>query len=117
MQTVRVWNTTRGTLLGERIGLADTSWSRMAGLLGKTRLDSGCGLLIVPSQAVHTIAMRFPIDVVFVDKTFHVVHLNPALVPYRITGVHWRARCVLELPVGTIADSSTSIGDDLLIED
>ena len=39
MQTVRVSNTTRSTVLGERIGVADTSWSRMVGLLGKTGLE------------------------------------------------------------------------------
>jgi uncharacterized protein len=117
MQTVRVWNTTRSTLLGERIGVADTSWSRMAGLLGQTRLDSGAGLLIIPSQAVHTMAMRFPIDVVFVDKNCHVVHLHPELLPYRISKLCWRSRCVLELPAGVIARTSTSIGDELLIED
>ncbi|HVP55660.1 MAG TPA: DUF192 domain-containing protein [Candidatus Eisenbacteria bacterium] len=117
MQTVRVFNATRNTLLGERIGVADTSWSRMAGLLGKTRLDSGAGLLIIPSQAVHTIAMRFAIDVVFVDKHWHVIHVQPALAPYRVSGLHWRASCVLELPVGVIAQTSTSVGDELRIEE
>ena len=42
---------------------------------------------------------------------------NPALTPYRVTGVHWRARCVLELPAGVIARTATSVGDELLIED
>jgi uncharacterized protein len=117
MRTVRVSNTTKSTLLGERIGVADTSWSRMKGLLGKTGLDSGMGLLIIPSQAVHTIAMRFPIDVLFLDRDDRVIHAQSSLVPFRLTGVHWKARCVLELPVGVICQTSTSIGDSLLIED
>lgn len=117
MQTVRVSNATRNTVLGDRIGVADTSWSRMAGLLGKAGLDSGCGLLIIPSQAVHTIAMRFPIDVVFLDRNCRVIHVDPLLVPNRVTGLHWRARCVVELPVGIISETSTSVGDELLIED
>jgi len=117
MQTVRVANATKNTVLGERICVADTSWSRMAGLLGKAALDSGGGLLIIPSQAVHTIAMRFPIDVLFVDRQCRVVHMNPALAPYRVTGLHWRARFVLELPVGVISVTSTSIGDELTIEE
>lgn len=115
-QTVRVANATRNTLLGERIGVADTSWSRMRGLLGRAALDSGGGLLIIPSQAVHTIAMRFPIDVLFVDRDCRVIHVNPALAPYRITGLHWRAQWVLELPAGVISRTSTSIGDELTIE-
>ena len=117
MQMVRVLNATKGTVLGERIGVADTSLSRMVGLLGKNSLDAGTGLLIIPSQAVHTVAMRFPIDVVFVDRNCRVVHVQPALAPYRISGLHWRARCVLELPVGTIAETGTGVGDELLIED
>lgn len=117
MQTIRVSNTTRSTVLGARIGVADTSWSRMVGLLGKTGLDSGEGLLIIPSQAVHTVAMRFPIDVVFLDRNCRVIHMHPALAPFRVTGVHWRARCVLELPAGVIAQSATSVGDELLIEE
>ena len=117
MQTVRVTNTTKSTVLGSRIGVADTSWSRMVGLLGKAALDSGGGLLIIPSQAVHTVAMRFPIDVVFLDRNCRVIHVHSALAPYRITAPHWRARCVIELPVGVIAQTSTSVGDELRIED
>ena len=113
---VRVSNATRSTVLGERISVADTSWSRIVGLLGKPGLGSGEGLLIIPSQAVHTVAMRFPIDVLFLDRNCRVLHVQPALTPYRVTGVHWRARCVLELPVGVIAQTATSIGDELLIE-
>ena len=63
METVAVVNTTRDTVLGERISIAETSLSRMVGLLGKSGLEPGAGLLIIPSQAVHTVAMRFAIDV------------------------------------------------------
>jgi len=117
MQTVRVSNTTRGTVLGGRIGVADTSWSRIVGLLGKTGLNSGEGLVIIPSQAVHTFAMRFPIDVVFVDRNCRVIDVHSALPPFRLTGVRWRARCVIELPLGVIAWTSTTVGDELLIEE
>ena len=117
MQTIRVSNATKGTVLGERIAVADTSRSRMVGLLGESGLDAGTGLLIIPSQAVHTVGMRFPIDLVFVNKHGGVVHVQPSLVPYRISGLHWRARCVIELPAGAIAESCTSVGDELLFEE
>jgi uncharacterized membrane protein (UPF0127 family) len=116
-QTIRVVNRTKGTVLGERIGVAETSLGRIVGLLGKTGLEPGTGLLIFPSQGVHTIAMRFPIDVVFVDREWQVIHVQPDLVPYRLTGIHWKARGVIELPAGVIAQTSTSVGDELLIED
>lgn len=114
--TVAILNTTRNTVLGDRIKVAETSLSRMIGLLGQDGLHPGTGLLIFPSQAIHTVAMRFAIDVIFVDRKWRVVHLCPAMVPYRLTGIHWRARCVLELPVGVIAQSSTGVGDQLSVE-
>lgn len=115
-ETIAVLNTTRNCALGERIQVADTSLSRMVGLLGKPGLEPGTGLLIRPSQAIHTVAMRFPIDVLFVDRKWKVVHLRSAMVPYRMTGIHWRARCVLELPAGVIAQTSTAVGDQLAIQ-
>ncbi|HLI62555.1 MAG TPA: DUF192 domain-containing protein [Terriglobales bacterium] len=115
-ETIAVLNTTRNAVLGERIRVAETSLSRMVGLLGQRGLEPGTGLLIIPSQAIHTVAMRFPIDVIFVDRKWKVIHLRSAMVPYRMTGIHWRARCVLELPAGVIAQTSTAVGDQLAIE-
>ena len=115
-QTVRVLNTTRHTVLGDRIDVAETSLSRMVGLLGKQALEPGTGLIIFPSQAVHTVGMHVPIDIVFVDRNGHVVHTQSALPPNRVTGLHWRARWVLELPSGAIAQTSTTVGDELVIE-
>ena len=112
---VEVENTTRNTVLGDRIVVAETSRSRMIGLLGKRGLEAGTGLLIYPSQSIHTVAMRFPIDVLFVDRNWRIVYLRPEMVPYRLTGIHWRARCVIELPSGIIAKTSTRIGDQLLV--
>jgi uncharacterized membrane protein (UPF0127 family) len=117
MQTVAVVNTTRDAVLGERIAVAETSLSRMAGLLGRSWLELGEGLLILPSQAVHTIGMRFAIDVVFVSRKWRVVHLRPAMVPNRVTGLHWRAHFVLELPVGVIAQTATAVGDQLALRE
>jgi hypothetical protein len=117
MRTVRVLNTTKGTVLGERIDVAESSVSRIVGLLGKSGLAPATGLLIMPSQAVHSIGMRFPIDVLFLDRHWKVVHAQPSMVPYRFSGLHWRARSVLELPVGAIARSRTAAGDELGIED
>lgn len=114
-EIVTVLNLTRNTVLGERITVAETSLTRMIGLLGKKGLEPGTGLLIIPSQAVHTVAMRFPIDVLFVDRHWRVVHVRPEMAPYRLTGVHWKARCVIELPQGTIVRSRTEIGDQLSI--
>jgi uncharacterized membrane protein (UPF0127 family) len=113
---VRVVNSTRDTVLGEQIRVAETSLSRIVGLLGARGLEPGTGLLIFPSQAIHTVAMRFPIDVLFLDRKWRVVHLRREMVPFRVTGIYWKARCVLELPSGIIAQTSTEMGDQLSVQ-
>ena len=117
METIAVLNRTRDTVLGERVSVAGTTLRRMVGLLGNRSLEPGTGLLILPSQAIHTVAMRFAIDVVFLDRKWRVVHLRRAMAPFRMTGVHWKARCVLELPAGVIAETSTAVGDQLAIRE
>jgi uncharacterized membrane protein (UPF0127 family) len=113
MKRVAIFNRTRETVMGEHISVAATTVRRMVGLLGKPRLDPGAGLLIVPSQAIHTVAMNFAIDVVFLDRDWRVVSLRRAMLPFRMTGLHWKAWCVLELPSGVIGETSTAIGDQL----
>jgi uncharacterized membrane protein (UPF0127 family) len=117
METVAIVNGTRGTRLGERIRIAETSLSRMVGLLGKPGLNPGDGLLIIPSQAVHTIGMRFAIDVVFVGRNWRVVHVTAGMTPYRITAIHWRSSFVIELPTGVVAETQTHVGDQLVLEE
>jgi hypothetical protein len=57
--------------------------------------------------------MKFPIDVIFLDKESKVVNLIPAMSPYRSSGIHLAAYSVLELPSGTIKKSHTEVGDQL----
>lgn len=113
---VRVYNTTKKRCIGERIRMADTSLRRLVGLLGKRSLGPGCGLFIVPSQAIHTVGMAFPIDVIFVDKQYNVLGLREAVRPFRVTRVFWKALGVLELPVGTISSSCTEVGDQIKVD-
>jgi uncharacterized protein len=83
----------------EHCGIAETPLTRLRGLLGKTRLRSGEGLLIRQTSAVHTFFMRFPIDVVFLDQELVVVDVEADLQPWRVAGRRG-AKAVLELPAG-----------------
>jgi uncharacterized protein len=113
---VRVYNTSKRACLGDRIKMADSSLRRLVGLLGKRSLAPGCGLFIVPSQAIHTVGMAFPIDVIFVDKKYNVLGVREAVRPFRVTRVFWKALGVLELPVGTISGSRTEVGDQIKVD-
>ena len=72
---------------------------RPNGLLGRSGLSSGEGLLLRPAGSVHTAFMRFAIDVVFLDRDLRVVKVVPELVPWR-TAACRGSRAVLELPAG-----------------
>jgi uncharacterized membrane protein (UPF0127 family) len=117
MQLITATDETRGTILGNRIEVADTSLTRMVGLLGRRGVDAGGGLWIRPSSGVHTFFMRFPIDVIGLDKNMRVIKLWKDLVPYRVTSVSLQLRSVIELPAGRIVECGVQLGDVLRISD
>jgi hypothetical protein len=105
-----ITNFTQGTTLGETIEVADTSRARNKGLLGRTALPSGGGLWIVPCQSVHTFWMKFPLDLVYIDRHNRVRKVRRAVPAWRISAC-LSAHSVLELPAGAIAHSRTTRGD------
>jgi uncharacterized membrane protein (UPF0127 family) len=111
MRHVRVTNTTRGRELGDRVILADWFWPRLRGLILRPRIESGEGLLIVPSHGVHMFLMTYPIDVALIDRDGLVVGLYRELPPGGRTRWHAGARQVLEVPVGKLAETQTVVGD------
>jgi uncharacterized membrane protein (UPF0127 family) len=113
--TVYVSNRTKETFLAFRVKTADTFLGRMIGLLGRRVLAPESGLWMVPCNAIHTIGMLFPIDVVFLDKDFRVVGVKELLRPFSITKPNFRAESVIELPAHTVFQSHTEIGDYLQI--
>jgi uncharacterized membrane protein (UPF0127 family) len=112
-----VLNCTRGQYLATRLAIADGHWSRMRGLMGRKRdsFSTGDGLWILPCKGVHTLGMRFPIDVVYLSSQKVVVHLEQALPPWRFAPVRLKASSVLELPENTLRTTGTTIGDKLEI--
>jgi uncharacterized membrane protein (UPF0127 family) len=110
-----VRNLTRGTTLASEVQLADTPNARRVGLLKHDKLAPGQGLWIYPTQGIHTFGMRFPIDVLFIDRQMRVKRIYHKLAPFRLTSLVWSAQSVLELPSGSLADTKTAVGDELQI--
>ncbi len=98
-------------MLADRVELADRWWLRLRGLLGRRRIEPGQGLLLRPCRAVHTLGMRFPLDVAFVDREGRVVACYPELGPGRRTRWHRPAAAALELAPGTLGAAGTRVGD------
>jgi uncharacterized membrane protein (UPF0127 family) len=84
----------------------------MRGLLGRKPLSENEGLLLTPAAAIHTWFMRFPIDVVFLDRELTVTAVVPELRPWR-TAARRGAKSVLELPAGEAARRGLGVGDRL----
>jgi len=106
-----VINVNRGTVLADSLDVADSFVKSMIGLMGKACLKKGHGLWIKPCQSVHTFWMRFPIDVLFLDKNGVVIHFIESMKPFRVSRHVLKARSVLELPVWSIKNSETQLGD------
>lgn len=115
MRAVSVRRADGSAVLGDRVRVAESFWTRLRGLLGRPALEPGEGLLIVPSSGVHMFGMRQALDVALLDRDDHVVATYPELRPWRATSVHREARCALELPPGTLERTGTGVGDRLVI--
>jgi uncharacterized membrane protein (UPF0127 family) len=111
MRRVSVWNRSSEVLLGGRVDVADSYFTRLRGLLGRPALGDGEGLLIVPSRGVHMFGMKFPLDVLLLDRDGRVEAAFPGLAPGETTGMLKGVRFALELPVGTIGSTDTRLGD------
>jgi uncharacterized membrane protein (UPF0127 family) len=109
------FNRTRTTYLATDLLIARTHWSRFRGLMAtdSSQFPRGQGLWISPSHGIHTFAMRFAIDAVYLDRERIVIHIEEDLKPWRIAPVRIQAASVLELPTGTVRESLTVIGDQV----
>ena len=114
MKYLRAANRARGSILGTRIGLADRWWQRLRGLIGRSELEPGEGLVLRPCRAVHMAWMSFPIDVAFLDRRGEVVATYHALAPGARSSWHSSAVDALELPPGTLARTGTVNGDTIV---
>ena len=112
----RLVNRTRGLVLAKRVEPAFDSQTRRTGLLGRGGLPHDTVLAIAPSNAIHTFGMRFPIDVLFINRSGTVVKRVLALEPRRASAAI-RAFAVLEFGAGHPMVRETHVGDQLTVEE
>jgi uncharacterized membrane protein (UPF0127 family) len=113
--TLCVYNQTRECFLGLRVTAADTSFTRLKGMIGRLHLRSDEGIWVVPSSGVHTLGVLFPLDLIYLDDAQEVIELIEYFPRFRIAPIRIRAASVLELPQHSIYSSQTQKGDRLLI--
>jgi uncharacterized membrane protein (UPF0127 family) len=110
--TEAAWLLRDGEVLAA-LEVAATRRSRRRGLLRRDGIDGA--LLLRPARSVHTIGMRFAIDVAFCDRDF-VVLATCTMGRYRLGLPRMRARCVLEAEQGAFERWALRPGDRLEIK-
>ncbi|KJS21774.1 MAG: hypothetical protein VR72_08960 [Clostridiaceae bacterium BRH_c20a] len=109
MRKLSVISMSDNQLIGDKIKLADTFTTRLKGLLGKSELQEGEGLILAPCNAIHCIGMKFAIDVIFMNKYKQVVWLRENMKP-GTKEAKLDAVFVLEVASGVVKEKGIEIG-------
>jgi uncharacterized protein len=110
----RLVNARTGAVIADSVAGAFDSATRRRGLLGRDSMAAGEGLIIAPTNAIHTFFMRFEIDVAFVNREGRILKVRPSMRSGRMAFAV-RAFAVVEAPAGTFAAASTVAGDTLAL--
>lgn len=110
---MKIINQTKQAVLASRGEKADTAFSRLKGLLGRSGIEPGQGMVITQCRSIHMLFMKFAIDVVFVDRNNIVVGIVKNIKPFQLSPYFFRAAAAIELPVGTIGATQTKKGDEI----
>lgn len=114
---MKLFNKTRGLEIATKVIRATTTYQRMKGLLGKSKMEVGEALWIRSCSSIHTCFMQFPIDVIFVDRQLKVKRVVQNLKPWRPICMALGADSVFELAAGQISIGHISKGDLLDVVD
>jgi uncharacterized membrane protein (UPF0127 family) len=100
--TVRraVFHTSQGKLSVASVKMAVTVWDRFLGLMGRSAIASGAGMFLAPCASIHTLFMRFDLDLIFISREFRVVRVITSVKPWRFAMGGRSAWAVLELRAG-----------------
>jgi uncharacterized membrane protein (UPF0127 family) len=103
-------------VIAENVYFAVTFWRRLRGLMFSKSFPSAYdAVLLSPCNAVHTMFMRYSIDVVFLKETGQVAAVYPFMRPWQFSAVVKNASQVLELPAGSIERLKVTPGDYLAL--
>lgn len=104
------------TVLADSIEEARSPWSRMKGLIGKKDFPLKKALWISPCTSIHTFFMKFPIDVIFVDKKLIITSMAYAVLPSRFALGGWSAHSVFEFKANQLKNYNIKKGDELYVD-
>ena len=100
---------------GIRVSITQTTCERMRGLLGRDSLSPDEALLLKRCGSVHTFGMRFPIDVLFLDRHERVVAIHHEVNKNRLL-FSFRASQTLEMAAGVARKHAFTVGDAFVFQ-
>jgi uncharacterized membrane protein (UPF0127 family) len=106
-------NATTGAIIATRIDRLTGFFRQAIGLLARATVQRDEGVWLTSCHAIHTIGMRCAIDVLFVDRTGHVLKIERNVKPNRFALVCRKAKAVIELGGGALDQVDVMIGDHL----
>ena len=113
----QVVNKSKAVVLAKSCEMADSFYRRFCGLMLRRSLPHGTSLALKPCNSIHMLFMRFPIDVLFIDKDNVVVGCCKSIKPWRLSSIFRKSVLAVELPAGLIDKTNTDVGDIIAIED
>lgn len=113
---MKIINKAGNSVIADDAIFAKALLKRMKGLLGRKEFGKGQAIILEPCNSIHTFFMSFPIDVLFLNKDNNVIKAIPCVKPFRLTRIYFNAVRCIELPSGTIQNTSIREGDPLLLE-
>ncbi|MFC2947315.1 DUF192 domain-containing protein [Virgibacillus sediminis] len=117
MLNIRLINKETGEIIAREILVADRFWSRLKGLMFTKEMQEHTGLHITPCTSIHTFFMNYSIDILYLNREKEIVGIEENLAKGKIGKRFKQVRSVIELPAGTIKQTSTAIGQTVAFAD
>jgi uncharacterized membrane protein (UPF0127 family) len=113
---MKLRNHRTGETLVENLEVARSLWTRTKGLLGRASLPAGHGLWILRCNSVHTFFMKFPIDLIFLNRDMEVAKTYKSVRPGRVVWPVLSASSVVELSGGFLERHPVQVGEKLNVD-
>ncbi|MFA5338442.1 MAG: DUF192 domain-containing protein [Candidatus Omnitrophota bacterium] len=108
----KIFNKTKGRYLAENAKVARTFLQKLIGLMFRASILSDAALIFHNVNSIHMFFMRFPIDVIYLNRDNKVLKIKHSLKPWRMSSCI-RAKATIELPSRKARETATEIGDTL----
>lgn len=108
----KIINKSKDKVISQTAFIARSFFSRLLGLMFRKSIAEDEALVFYHAPSIHTFFMRFPIDIVFLDKNMRVMKIYPALKPWKLA-ICLHSLLTLEFPPHKVSQTTTKVGDIL----